>query len=159
MAAIVDQPKELENLIINTSVRETFRQGGTVEAEVAEAYANAIEFDRSNYNGCYCIKWSRCCNIPIACSYNFHIGKNCFCVPAFFLCIPLLFCSLNCCCDQIPNCLATPENAVYTIVMRFAKCHLVLVDDERKTLAAYPVCGCSEEAESQACCVCHRLCL
>lgn len=130
-------------------VVETVRKGGTIPSRMALAYADTIPFSRSNHTGCYVVKCGSSSGIPCACTYNYYCGA-CLCLPQLvFGIIPWPF-----------ICSGEREGNVYVMRgRRFERMGAVMViDEERGTLANYRTKCCSTELHEKPCCHCVRAC-
>ena len=156
---------------------EIVRSGGTLHGEKqAKPYANSLENltkleNRANsplFKGFFCLKLGQC-QLPCAVTYNFFpLGRqeswdDFYCFPTVFP-IPMLL--------PIPvvGCCTTGgfDKNVYKFEGEGGGPHagnghisswasLMVIDEERGTLACYMPASCSEELEEHPCVTCSRL--
>lgn len=156
-AAVAPKPSTIDR----GALVEVVRRGGTLHGEKqAKPYAKSLEnfkgADGPHFKGFFCVKLGRC-QIPVAMTYNFHIGGDffyCFptCLPApMLLPIPVVgCCALGEFTDNIYHLKGSKNNQGGRVrdedLQEFGE--LMVVDEERGTLACYP----------HACCLCQPGC-
>ena len=182
--AAVEAPKP--NTIDRAALVEIVRRGGTLHGEQqAKPYANSAgqtdgldNFKRETdirLRGFFCVKLGRC-RIPVACTYNFFpffpdegeftYCPDCYCFPTC-LPVPMLFPvpGFGCCIwgdfhDNIYHVKAFEkrgESAQPTNGRERPLGELMIIDDERGTLACYTYPCCSSKLAKYPCVTCSRV--
>lgn len=134
-AVVTDQPID--------DVPSLIRIGNVINSNIAIKYTNSLEFNKNNYQGCYYIRCGKTVNsCPCGYSYNYYFGE-CLCSQICFLfCIPLPPCC--CTCERQNNIYITRDRRGIKNGV------IVLVDEEKGTLAHYSVC-CNKIATEPYC--------
>ena len=172
MAMSVAAPKP--DTIDRAALVEIVRRGGTLHGEQqAKPYANSAgqtdgleNFKRETdirLRGFFCVKLGRC-KIPVACTYNFFPlpATECYCFPTC-LPVPMLWPVPACGCCVLGD---FHDNIYYTRTgggehgnQKPAETGaLMIIDDERGTLACYPYASCGGgKLAKYPCVTCSRV--
>ena len=130
-------------------VPEKVRAGEKVKSWHAVAYADSIQWDANNHTGCYVVNCF--CGqtlVPMGCTHNCMLcNGKCFCFPCIF---PFLFPFL---------CSGEREGAQWITRGKYGEKTgaLMIVDEEKGTIANFGVKCCSQQLQDEPFCYCKRV--